>query len=147
MVVVNVKSSMHSSGIPEHFIHNNPKSYWTQDFILQSMNINLVQAALGREPEWGLNIAVFVAHHWPTPFHLGAFMNTISDCGITLSLGKRVNLQLVNRMAALAQKSPNRVHIHTGSLAMPIWNKKAKKYFRMRNTFRSPHIILNKVNI
>ncbi len=109
------------------------------------MNIDLVQGYMGREH--GLSLAVHTVHHWPSNFHLGSFINTLASCGITLSLGKNVNLQLVNRMAAIAQKSPNRVHIHTGNLVRPIWNKRAKDYFHLRNTFRSPYIILSKANI
>ncbi len=109
------------------------------------MKIDLVLTKISTDDVWG--ISVHTTHHYPLRnHHLGLFVNTFSTCGITLSHGKKVNLQLVNQMAALAQKSPSRVHFHTGSLAMPVWNKKAKKYFQIKNTFRSPHIILNKVS-
>ncbi len=132
-----------SLGIPEHFISNNPRSYWTQNYILRAMKIELIQVNIGRERDIG--VAVHTVHHSPIPLQLGAFINTFSSCGITLSLGKKVNFQLVNRMAAIAQRSASRVHIHTGSVVNPVWNKKADSYYRMRNTFRSPHIILSKV--
>ena len=110
------------------------------------MKIDLLQIKAAQE---NMGVSAHTLHHYPSikNDHLGAFLTQAPECGITVTLGNKLNLQLVNQMAAFAMWSPSRVHFHIGSVAMHRWRQnKDDRYFKIRNTFRSPHVILNKVN-
>ena len=66
-------------------------------------------------------------------------------CSITFSIGNQLNLGIVNKIAGLALRSSQRLHLHIGSIRMPLWEKELKPTLKVKNLLRTPIVIINKV--
>ncbi len=133
---------VHHSGFDDNAFGPNPKTYFTHDFISKNMQFGIVQLLVSREP------VVMGAHsfqHWSNNQALKAFILTAPKCALTFSLGQVMPIAMINKMAAVALRSSRRVHLHIGSAKMTLWARKRKPALKVRNTLRSPLIIINKV--
>ncbi len=135
---------MFTGFLDNNLFANHAKSYFTRDFIVQRIQFDVIQTILRRDFFY---FGLHTLHPWVHDAYLKQFILTPAKCSVTFSIGHRVQLTHVNRMASLAIRSSRRVHFHVGSLAMPIWNKKVHPKLKAKNLLRSPLVILNKVSI
>ncbi len=122
----------------------NPKAFFTSDFIQENLHIPLAQIMLTRSSsiyQVGSHTFTHMTQHW-------ALRNLIANpgkCSITFSIGNRLDIVLANKISSLALRSPQRVHIHIGTVRMTLWKKKLKLKLKVRNLLRTSIVTLNKV--
>ncbi len=126
----------------EHF-KMNPKAFFTRDYFPKNLRLNLMQTMLSRAMIYMTGVHSFF--HWSSNAILTNFILTSGKCSLTFSIGKRLKIVDVNKMAGLGLRSPQRLHIHVGSLKMTQWLEHLKPMLEVRNLLRTPMLTLNKV--
>ncbi len=123
----------------------NPKSFWTTEYINEFMHFEMAQLHLGHE-SIGFGAHLFFLNSRYNETHLTKFIMSPFQCAITISLAKKLDIAIINRVAYLAIRSPSRVHLHIGSMTLKLAKEFSRKFFKIRNRFRSPHVVISKVS-
>ncbi len=125
-------------------VAKNPKSYWTSKFINEHMHFEMLQLHLGHEST-GFGVHTFLQRPSIEQEHFQRLIMSPFQCSITISVAKKLDINIINRMAYLAVRSPSRVHLHIGAMTLKLAKVFGRKYFKVRNRFRSPHVVISKV--
>ena len=131
------------AGFDDDIFAQSPRSYFTQDIIIKHLHFGVTQTILTRDV---LIMGVHAFHHWSNSAYFRDFVFTAPRCSISFSIGNKLNITYANRLTALTMRSPQRVHLHIGSVIKPLWAQHKKPSIKVRNLIRSPLVILNKVS-
>ncbi len=139
---VYITSGIYNLGFNENLLEENTKAFFTTDYLLKHVHIDIMQTQIAREY---LRIGAHTFHHWPSSEFLKLFILSPSKCSIAFSVGQKLDIKYINRLTALIMSSPQRVHLHVGSVRMSQWGRKKKPNIKVRNMLRSPIIVINQV--
>lgn len=132
-----------SLGFIDYVFLDNPKAYFTRDFIQKNQHIPLAQILLTRATLFQVGIHTFT--HMTKHSILRKLIANPGKCLMTFTIGNHLDINIVNKVASLALRSPQRLHIHVGTARMTQWKKELKPKLKVRNLVRSPIVILSKV--
>ncbi len=125
-------------------LNRNSRAFFTSDFIFKNIHIDISKTRLIRGV---LAIGAHTFHPWSRDNFLRDFMLASPTCSISISVGDKMDIKYINRISAFTMLAPHRVHIHVGSVRMSLWAKEQKPNLKVRNLFRTPLTVLNKVSL